>query len=87
MLRRGVAVGLAGAVTLGVLVFDARADIALLAVRPAVARVGQVVEVRAGAYKSFAPMPLYLLVGRLDFRRHPRDVRLVFRVPRVVPGV
>jgi hypothetical protein len=109
----------------GVLVLNARADIALVAVHPTVAQVGQVVEVRAGAYKSFAPMPLYLVphaqaprpypcgpkrndtrrvvfctpvarraprkhpflfVGRLDFR-HPRDVRLAVRVPRVALGV
>jgi hypothetical protein len=105
---------------------DANADVALLSVRPTTAKVGQRVEVRAGAYKQFAPMPLYLVaraevpkphpcgpktkegkpsgfcelvlanpphgarfhfVGRLDFRRHPRNVQLDFRVPPVAAGM
>jgi hypothetical protein len=121
-LRRPVV--LAAACTLGAaLALSAQADIALISIHPTVARVGQLVEVRAGAYKTLPRMPLYLVakahvprprrcgpngatvglcgpvlraplrpprfrfLGRLDFRHHPRDVRLRFRVPRVRPGL
>ncbi len=127
MLRAAGPVGLVGVVVVsGLLAVDARADIALLSVRPTAARVGQVVEVRSGAYKRLPAMLLYLVpkaqvpkpyacgpktkdgkptgfcepvlkappherpfrfVGRLDFSRHPRNVRLLFHVPRVPPGV
>jgi hypothetical protein len=50
---------------------DAAADIALLSVRPTTASVGQVVEVRSGAYKRFAPMPLYLIAEAIAPKPHP----------------
>ncbi len=31
--------------------------------------------------------PRFRLLGRLDFRHHPRDVRLRFRVPRLRPSL
>lgn len=55
-------VAIVGGTLLGsLLASSARADIGLLSVRPAKARIGQAVEVRSDAYKPFAPMPLYLV--------------------------
>jgi hypothetical protein len=61
---------IAGAVTAAVVAAVAAADVVITAVRPATARVGQVVHVEAGAYKAFArPMPLYLVpVARVPKR-------------------
>lgn len=47
----------------------ARADTAILSVNPNVARPGQLVEVRAGSYRTSPPMPLYL-VARARVPRH-----------------
>jgi hypothetical protein len=68
--RRLAFASIAGAVTGAVVAAVAAADVVITAVRPATARVGQVVQVEAGAYKAFArPMPLYLVpVGRVPKR-------------------
>jgi hypothetical protein len=58
------------AVAAAVVTAVAAADVVITAIRPATARVGQVVRVEAGAYKAFArPMPLYLVpVARVPKR-------------------
>jgi hypothetical protein len=68
--KRLACVSIAAAVTAVVVAAVAAADVVITAVRPATARVGQVVQVEAGAYKAFArPMPLYLVaVARVPRR-------------------
>ncbi len=61
-----VACGVSGLLALG-----ARADIAVISVQPTIARAGQFVQVRSGAYKALAAMPLYLIAQARAPRPHP----------------
>lgn len=73
MSRISFAKALASAiVTAGAAASGAQADIGVISVRPTVARPGQLVDVRAGAYKSIPkPMPLYLVPRTQVPREHP----------------
>jgi hypothetical protein len=70
MRRRVALASVALAAAAAVVASVAAADVVITAVRPAVVRVGQVVQVEAGAYKAFPrPMPLYLVpVARVPKR-------------------
>ena len=72
-MHRTSAKALAGAVlTAGVTASVAHADVGVISVRPAIVRPGQLVQVRAGAYKALpTPMPLYLVPRRRVPREHP----------------
>jgi hypothetical protein len=70
--RTSFAKALSGAiVAAGAAVSGAQADNGVISIRPTVARPGQLIEVRAGAYKSLpTPLPLYLVPRRQVPREH-----------------
>jgi hypothetical protein len=71
--RSSFAKALVGAIlTAGAAAPGGQADIGVISVRPTVVRPGQLVDVRAGAYKSLpTPMPLYLVPRTHVPREHP----------------